>query len=174
MLAYPVKMKKDTNGSLLVTFPDIPEAATSARNQAKALVVAQDALESALGFYFEMRRSVPMPRQPKRGQRLVTLSAIVSCKVLLLNEMVAQQVWSTELARRMGTTPQAVHRMASFKHRCKIDGLVAAFQALGKKLELRVVDTKSQSDNLLTVPDQTSGFSASRRLTRDKAQRHRV
>ena len=39
MLAYPVMMKKDTNGARLVTFPDIPEAATSAHNEAKRWVM---------------------------------------------------------------------------------------------------------------------------------------
>ena len=48
MLAYPVKIKLDTNGSLLVTFPDIPEAATSAHSEAKAMHFALEALESAL------------------------------------------------------------------------------------------------------------------------------
>ena len=85
MLAYPVKLKHDTNGSLLVTFPDIPEAATSAHNQKKALINALEALESALEFYFEDGRPVPMPSTPKRGQQSATLPASMSAKVLLLN-----------------------------------------------------------------------------------------
>lgn len=48
MLAYPVKMKRDTNGSLLVTFPDIPEAVTGAHDDKKAL-------HQALGKKFELR-----------------------------------------------------------------------------------------------------------------------
>ena len=92
MLAYPVKIKPDTNGSLLVTFPDIPEAATSAHSEAKALRLALEALESALEFYFEDGRPVPMPSAPKRGQRTVMLPASMSAKILLLNEMLAQNV----------------------------------------------------------------------------------
>lgn len=138
MLAYPVKMKPDTNGSLLVTFPDIPEAATSARNEAKAMHVALEALESALEFYFEDNRPVPMPSEPKRGQRTVTLPASMSAKILLLNEMLAQNVRPADLARLLGTTPQAVNRLTDLRHSTKIDGLVEAFRALGKKLELRV------------------------------------
>lgn len=138
MLAYPVKMKQDTNGSLLVTFPDIPEAATSAHNETKALRLALEALESALEFYFEDGRTVPMPSSPKRGQRSVTLPASMSAKVLLLNEMLAQNVRPADLARLLGTTPQAINRLTNLRHSTKIDGLVEAFHVLGKKLELRV------------------------------------
>lgn len=138
MLSYPVKIKKDTNGSLLITFPDIPEAATSAHNESKALALALEALESALEFYFEDGRAVPMPSVAKRGQLTVTLPASMSAKVLLLNEMIAQKVRPADLARLLHTTPQVVNRLTNLRHATKIDGLVEAFQALGKKLELRV------------------------------------
>jgi antitoxin HicB len=79
-----------------------------------------------------------MPSAPKRGQQKVTLPASMSAKVLLLNEMLAQNIRLVDLARLLGTTPQAVNRMTNLRHSTKIDGLVEAFQALGKKLELRV------------------------------------
>lgn len=138
MLSYPVKMKRDTNGSLLVTFPDIPEAVTGAHDDKQALHQALDALESALEFYFEDGRAVPMPSAPKRGQQTVTLPTSMSAKVLLLNEMIEQKVRPADLARLLGTTPQMVNRLTNLRHATKIDGLVEAFQALGKKLELRV------------------------------------
>lgn len=139
MLSYPFKLKLDANGAQLVTFPDIPEAVTSAHTKASIARRASDALESALEFYFKDGRVVPMPRAPKRGQRTVTLSVTMSGKVLLRNEMIAQKVRSVDLARRLKTTPQAVNRLTTLRHSTKIDGLVEAFAALGKKLELRVV-----------------------------------
>ena len=138
MLSYPFRQRLDTNGAYLLTFPDIPEAVTSAHTEASVMRMAGDALESALEFYFEDGRAVPMPSAPKRGQRNVTLSASMSGKVLLLNEMIAQQVRPADLARRLKTTPQAVNRLTTLRHSTKIDGLVEAFAALGKKLELRV------------------------------------
>ncbi len=80
-----------------------------------------------------------MPSAPKRGQRTVTLPASMSAKVLLLNEMLLQKVRPAELARLLGTTPQAVNRMTNLRHPTKIDGLAEAFLALGKRLELHVV-----------------------------------
>jgi antitoxin HicB len=138
MLAYPIKTKADTNGTWLVTFPDIPEAATAVRKLARLQEDALEALESALEFYFEDGRSVPMPSVAKRGQQTVMLPASFSAKVLLLNEMLAQGVRPADLARRLGTTPQAVNRLTNLRHATKLDGVVAAFAALGKRLELRV------------------------------------
>ena len=138
MLTYPVKMKRDTNGSLLVTFPDVPEAATSAHSEAKALGLALESLESALEFYFEDGRAVLMPSAPKRGQQSVSLPASMSAKVLLLNEMLKQNVKPAELARLLGTTPQVVNRLTNLRHPTKIDGLAEAFRVLGKRLYFRV------------------------------------
>jgi len=138
MLSYPFALRKDTNGSLFITFTDIPEAAASAHKVDRAPVEALEALGSALEFYFEDVRTVPMPSAPKRGQQTVTLPASMSVKVLLLNEMIAQKVRPADLARLLGTTPQAVNRLTNLRHPTKIDGLVEAFQALGRKLEFHV------------------------------------
>jgi antitoxin HicB len=69
---------------------------------------------------------------------LVSLSAIVSAKVLLLNEMLAQKVTLSDLARRMNTRPQDVHRIMDLEHTTKIDTVAAALEALGKHLEVSV------------------------------------
>ncbi len=53
--AYPARLRKD-EGSILVTFPDIPEAITQGEDIEDALMHAADALESALEFYFDARR----------------------------------------------------------------------------------------------------------------------
>jgi antitoxin HicB len=138
MLQYPIKLKKDTNSSVLVTFPDIPEAATSVHDHADVMIEATAALESALEFYFDDHRAVPMPSLPKRGQQTLMLTASMSAKVLLLNEMLKQNVRPADLARLLGTSAQAVNRLTNLRHSTKIDGIVEAFQVLGKRLELRV------------------------------------
>ena len=99
----------------------------------------KDALESALDFYFEDKRAVPLPSKAKRGQHVVELAASLSAKVLLLNEMVTQNVRPAELARRLNTSPQEVNRLTNIKHTTRIDSIAAALQALGKHLDMRVV-----------------------------------
>lgn len=83
---YPIHLQADSNGQLLVTFPDIPEAATAADTEAQALQMAVDALETALDFYFEQGRRIPLPSSIGRDQYAVSLSDQSSARVLLHNE----------------------------------------------------------------------------------------
>ena len=138
-MRFPAKFTRAKEGGFVVTFPDIPEAITQGDNFGDAMIHAADALESALDFYFEEGRRVPMPSRPRRGQRLVELPASVSAKVLLLNEMIAQKVRPAALARRLRVTPQEVTRLIDLRHTTKIDGIAGALKALGKTLEIRAV-----------------------------------
>ena len=139
MFMYPVTLTPD-NGGFVVTFSDIPEAITQGETEDEALAAAKDALESALDFYFEDKRAVPTPSKAKRGQHVIELPASLSAKILLLNEMIAQNVRPAELARRLHTTPQEVNRLTNVRHTTRIDGIAAALQALGKHLDMRVVE----------------------------------
>lgn len=140
MFMYPVTLTPDReDGGFVVTFADIPEAITQGDTETEALIFAKEALETALDFYFEDKRAVPMPSRLKRGQQVIELSASLSAKVLLLNEMVNQNVRPAELARRLNTSPQEVNRLTNVRHTTRIDGIAAALLALGKHLEMRVV-----------------------------------
>lgn len=135
-MEFPVRLRKEPEGGYTVTFPDIPEAITCGTSIEDALYHAKDALESAMDFYFEGSRPVPVPSERKRGQRGVELSPSVTAKVLLLNEMLRQKVRPIDLARRMGTTKQEVNRLTDLKHATKIDRIDEALRALGKRLQL--------------------------------------
>ena len=91
-LKYPIHVELDTNGQYLVTFPDIPEAVTTSDTKEEALVMAVDALEVALDFYFDEKRLVPPPSRVKRGQAFVDLPATVAAKAMLHNEMLARGI----------------------------------------------------------------------------------
>jgi antitoxin HicB len=136
-MRYPVHLKKAREGGYVVTFPDIPEAITQGETLEDSLQHAQDALESAMEFYFEDRRRVPAPSKPKPRQRVVELPASLTAKVLLLNEMLRQKVRPAELARRIGTTPQEINRLTDIRHTTKIDRIDEALRALGKRLVLQ-------------------------------------
>jgi len=82
--------------------------------------MAIDALVTAMDFYFEDRRQVPLPSAPKRGDRLVELPVSVVAKFLLLNEMLAQHIKPADLARRLHTRPQDVNRLIDLGHATKI------------------------------------------------------
>ncbi len=135
---YPANVKPDGDG-WKVSFPDIPEALTAGQTWEEAVEMAKDALITALEFYFDEKREVPKPSAVKKGQIPVELPASLAAKVLLLNEMIKQRVRPSELARRLGTTPQEVNRLTQLTHPTKIDGIAVALSALGKRLEIRAV-----------------------------------
>ncbi len=141
MLRYPAKIEPDTSG-FMVSFRDIPEALTGADTREEAEAMAADALLSAMDFYFEDRRQVPGPSAAETGEVLVSLPASVSAKVLLLNEMIAQGVTPSELARRLHTRKQDVNRIVNLGHATKIDTIAEALAKMGKSLELHVEDAR--------------------------------
>jgi antitoxin HicB len=135
-MKYPATFTPGDEGRLVVTFRDIPEAITQGDNEEEALEMAQDALITAMDFYFEDRRPVPMPSTPLAGERLIALPLSVAAKVLLLNRMIEDQVRPAELARRMGIKPQEVNRLIDLNHSTKIDTLAKAMEAMGHELIL--------------------------------------
>lgn len=135
---YPVQITPDGDG-YLVQFPDIPEAITFGESISHAKEMANDALLTALEFYFEDLREVPPPSTVEPGQDYVELPASIAVKVQLLNEMVRQRVKQTELAKRMHLSPTQVNRMVNVRQSTKIDTLNQAFKALGKHLDFVVV-----------------------------------
>lgn len=136
MLAYPVMLTEDTNGSLLVAFPDVPEANSVGGDQEEALLNALDALESAFEIYFDERRPVPLPSKVKKGQAVVSLPALVTSKVLLWNEMLAQNVRKAELARRLHVHMPQVDRLLDLRHSSKIEMVEAALKSLNRSLDV--------------------------------------
>jgi antitoxin HicB len=135
---YPAVLTEDPSGGFVVSFRDIPEALTQGEDEKEALEMAEDALINALDFYFDDQRPVPLPSKAKRGERLVGLPLSIAAKVLLLNEMLAQNIRPADLARRMNVLPQEVHRLLSLDHKTKIDTVALALLSLGRRFELTV------------------------------------
>ena len=139
-MKFPVTLTPDeTDDGFVVTFRDIPEAITQGETREDALAMALEALEVAMEFYFEDKRSVPMPSKLKRGELAVKLPPSLSAKILLLNEMLKQNIRPAELARRLKTTPQEVNRLTNLRHTSRIEGIADALHAMGRHLDLRLV-----------------------------------
>lgn len=138
MLQYPVRLSRDDNDTFLVEVPDIPEAVTFGDTKEEALARASDALATALEAYIKDRRDIPEP-SAAAGPR-VTLPALVAAKVDLYREMRANHVGKAELGRRLHWHLPQVDRLLDVHHDSRLDQLEQAFAALGKRLEVRVVD----------------------------------
>lgn len=134
MLNYPITIVPDTNGSLLVGFPDFPEANSVGDDEREAMTNAIDALETALEIYFDQRRPIPLPSHPVTGQRTVSLPALETAKVLLWNEMHARKIRKADLARMLDVHMPQIDRLFDLKHSSKIEFVEQAAKALGKSL----------------------------------------
>jgi antitoxin HicB len=136
MLSYPIVVTPDTNDTLLVTFPDIPEANSVAKDLAEVMREGLDALETALELYFETKRPIPLPSQNLSEQARVTLPALPSAKVLLWNEMCAQKIRKADLARLLDVHMPQIDRLFDLRHSSKIEFLERAANAMGKSLRV--------------------------------------
>ena len=132
-LAYPVNLERQEDGSILVSFPDIPEALTEGATEEEALAEAEDCLIAALGGYIQARRAIPRP-SAGRGRTLVPLPALVAAKSALYCAMRTQGVGNTALAERLGVSEGAVRRLIDPDHRSHIGQVEAALHALGQRL----------------------------------------
>src|SRR5262245_43573668 len=74
MLRYPVALKKDSNGTLLVTAPDFPELTTFGADRADALARAEDAIATVIQGRISDRAKIPKPSAARRGHFHVNLS----------------------------------------------------------------------------------------------------
>ncbi len=137
MFDYPVILTPD-DGTVLVTFPDVPEAITFGADTDEALLQAVDALESALSFYVDARKPLPVPSKPKRGQKTVRPSALECAKLGVYRAMTEQGIKKAELARRLGWHMPQVDRLFDLKHASRLDQIEAAARALGRHVEVSV------------------------------------
>jgi antitoxin HicB len=137
--AFPYRLQPEAGG-VLVQFIDVPEAHTFGPTEADAGGEhSRDCLIAALGGYIRLGRAIPRP-SPAQGQPVVILPPLVTAKLALYEAMRAQRITRTELARRLGAQENAIRRLLDLDHRSHIDQVDRALAALGKRLEVRVLE----------------------------------
>lgn len=137
MFDYPVTLTPD-DGTVLVQFPDVPEAITFGADEDEALMQAVDALETALSFYVDDRKPLPVPSKPERGQQTVSPSALECAKLGVYRAMTEQGIKKSELARRLGWHMPQIDRLFDLRHASKLDQIEAAAHVLGKHIHIHV------------------------------------
>jgi antitoxin HicB len=138
MLIYPVELTSDDNGTVLVTFPDVPEAVTFGGDEAEALLRAEDALLVMLSAYMDDHQPIPEP-SPLDGRPGVALKVVAAGKVVLHNTLLASGKRKADLARMLNLAPTLVDRLLSLHHKSRIEQIETALAVLGKRL---VVDVR--------------------------------
>ncbi len=131
-------MTPDDNGTFLVTCPDLPEVATFGEDADAAQLRAVDAIEEALADRIAGREAIPKS-SPAAGRPVAVLPAQTAIKVALYQEMRTAGVRKFDLARLLSAHAPQVDRLLDLRHASRLDQMEAAFGALGKHLDVRVV-----------------------------------
>jgi len=137
MLIYHYTLTPDDNGTLLIQFPDVPEAAAVADTEADAPDQAIEGLEAALQIYVDTRR--PLPNVEFIEGPAAMLGALANIKLMIANEMIRQGIRKADLARSMGVHAPQIDRLLNLGHSTKIETLEAALAVLGRHLDVSVV-----------------------------------
>jgi antitoxin HicB len=135
VIAYPVTLTPDDNGTFLVTSPDFPEVTTFGETVEDSLERARGALLEAIEARIHDREPIP---RPSAGKRRVSLPAQAAIKILLYQALESEGIRKSDLARRMSIPRQEVDRMLDLNHGTALPKMELAFAALGKRLRLSV------------------------------------
>jgi antitoxin HicB len=135
MLAYPIKLAKDDNGTFLVSAPDFPELTTFGRDVKSACKHAIDAIEEAIAARMADREPIP---EPSKGKCTVALPAQAVAKILIYRAMRHRGVSKNELARRLSLHRPQVDRLLNLRHATRLDAIEQALGVLGKRMKIAV------------------------------------
>jgi antitoxin HicB len=133
---FPATIKKDRAGFFLVTFPDIPFAATEGITMAEALEEARDCLEEAIAVSIADNLDFPLPSSIGRRQHAILLTARMSAKAALYIAVRESGISKSEMARRVGVDEKEIRRMLSPRHQTKLPRIERALSVLGYQLSV--------------------------------------
>ena len=133
---YPCIITCDEAGFYLVTFTDLPGAATDGKTREEALAEAEDCLAEAIAGYLVRRERVPEPSCTD-DDAFVSLDPLLAAKAALNNAMLEAGVTRTQLAARLGVDEKIVRRLLDPKHQSHIRAVLHAASLLGLKAEVR-------------------------------------
>jgi antitoxin HicB len=146
---YPVRLTPDDNDTILVTFPNFPEAHTFGETTDDALAHAVDALATVVDAYIRDRRAIP---PPSPGKITVPLPALMASKVALYEAMREKHVGKAELARRLNWHLPQVDRLLDVRHGSRLDQLETAFRALGQRITFNLQPLTSEAADIVRRP----------------------
>jgi antitoxin HicB len=139
MLAYPIKVTKDDNGTFLVSVPDFPEVTTFGRDVKSAREHAIDAIEEAIAARMADREPIP---EPSKGRHTVALPAQAAAKILVYRAMRHRGMSKNELARRLSVHRPQIDRLLNLRHATRLDAIEQALAVLGKRMKIAMEERK--------------------------------
>ena len=130
-IAYAAKFEADQDGRILVTFRDLPEAATDGADMDEARREAADLLDSALMFRMKYREDIPAPSRKHPGEEIVAPDSAVALKIALYISMRQHGITAAELTRRLGIDNRETQRILDPHHHTRTERMSKAIEATG-------------------------------------------
>jgi antitoxin HicB len=127
----------ERKGTLVVSFPDVPEAITEGNGEAQARANAEEALGLALLSYPQRGLALPKPRA--RGAKLVSIAVEpeIAAKLALLEAIRERGLSKSAFARLIGRDEKEVRRILDPRHSTKLSTLSEALRALGQQMVIK-------------------------------------
>ena len=134
--AYPARLRRESEGGYVVTFPDLPDAVTQGDSPDDAIGMAADCLAETIGARIAERDDIPMPSSVKRGQVRIAVPAHVAFKAALYVAMQQQGVSLSELARSLGGQPLQVRRLLDPGRASSMKRIDRALAVMGRRVRV--------------------------------------
>ncbi len=138
--AYPARFVPDDDGFILVTFRDVPEAHTNARDQATARAMAIDVLATAL--WFRLRDGQPIPRatRPRKGEELVAVEPAIALKIALIEAVGRRRDAAAHIARGLAIDIKEARRLLDPTMGDDAERLTQALELFGRRAMVTVTE----------------------------------
>jgi len=137
MLGYRITIEPDDNDTFLVRCPQLPIVLSYGENEEAAAAHAVDAIETALASMIDDGEDIPRPDSGTEGV-FVALPLQTTLKVNLYWALRAAGITRAELARRLEWNRESVDRLFRLDHGSRLQQIEAAFEALGRRVDVEV------------------------------------
>jgi antitoxin HicB len=131
---YPAKIESDESGFFLVTFRDLPFAATDGRTHQEAMEAATDCLEEAIAMCIDDGLPIPLPSKLGKNEIGIVLPALMAAKAALCITIRRKGLTKAAFARLLKVDEKEGRRLLDPHHKTKIPRINEAMTALGNKL----------------------------------------
>jgi len=135
---YPVRLKPDESGRLIVHFLDLPEALTDGADETEALTEAADCLSEALAGRVNRHENIPTPSPLRRGLYAVEPEPTIALKVALYEALRARRMTVAHLARILGVAEREAARLLDPRIHTRLATLETALSALGYQIGIEI------------------------------------
>lgn len=137
LFAYTAALTRTREGTVMVAFPDLPEALTEGNDEEDALKQAIDCLDEAIAGRIADREDIPTPTA--EGRYVVLVPALTAAKAALYLAMREVGISNVKLAKRLGLDERQVRRLLDPSTKSRMPEIERALAELDQALEVRVV-----------------------------------